>query len=168
MSGGMFNPGSEQTVQLPGGKAVRLGKLRLKVLRAWRDWVAEQVGDPFADAERLMGRAPDATVNAAIRRGEDLRDQLRFFSLGCPLAQQAVNTEEGAARLVHLLMLEKDPRASEEDAFEVVIHLSARVAEVLKKAQGDASGGEGGEGGEGNAPAGAAGPACGGATSTGV
>lgn len=108
------------------------------MLREFKDWVAEIVGDPFETVERYLGRVPETETARQLKDAEDIRDQLRFFSLACPLAQRMMGTEEGAAKLFHLLMLEKDAKAAEEDAFSVVLHLNeeAKTAAVLAAAQG--------------------------------
>lgn len=168
----MFNPGKQQDIQLPSGRYARLGRLRLSVLRSFRDWVAELVADPFEVVERWIDRVPAEETVRQLRQAEDVRDQLRYFSLACPLATRLLGTEEGLAKLLHLLMLERDQKATEDDAFELALHLmeSAAAEQVLARAQGT-QGTQGTEsrGQEKNSlPAhGASGPVSAGVTSTG-
>lgn len=152
----MFSPGQEQTV-IVDGRAYPLGKLRVRVLRAWREWIAERIGDPFADVERFIGRVPEAETARQLREAELLRDGLRYFSLGAPVAQRFLNTEEGMTQLVLLLLREKNAKATEDDAGAVVMHWlkEAQAAEAIARAQGTDSRPIAGEGAEGNA----AGPA---------
>jgi hypothetical protein len=140
---------------------VRLGRLTVAVLHAFRDYAAEVVGDPFEAVERFVGRAPDEAVSRMLRDAEDVRDQLRYFSLATPLAQKLLGTESGQARLIRLLMTDK--AATEEDAMRVVLHLAgSAIAEAIAKAQGSAGGTA-----DPNARPGAAGPASAGETFTG-
>jgi len=134
----MLDFGREQEVVLDDGRRFVLGRLRVRVLRAWRDWVAEQVGDPFADVDRLLGRAPDDEVRALLKVAIDTRDQLRYFSLACPLAQRFLGTELGGAKLFQLLLVRPEA-PTEEDGLDVAFHLfrANRVAEVLRAAQGE-------------------------------
>lgn len=134
------------------------------MLRALKDWITEGVGDPFETVERYLGRVPEAETVRQLKEAEDIRDQLRFFSLACPLAQRAMATEEGAAKLFHLLLLEKDPKATEEDAFEVATHLNQeeQAAAVVAAAQGGTR-----SSAEGNAQPAGSGPESAGETSTG-
>mgnify|MGYP001582727139 CR=1 FL=1 len=165
----MFNPGKQQDIRLADGRFARLGKLRLSVLRAFRDWVAEKAGDPFETVERWIDRVPAEETVRQLKEAEDVRDQLRFFSLACPLAARLLGTEEGLAKLLHLLMLERDAKAREEDAFEAVLAINeeAMTEQVLARAQGTESSSSGqAKNSPGPAPL-VAGPVSAGATSTG-
>jgi len=158
----MFDPGREQTIQIPGGKAVRLGRLTVAVIRAFGEYCAELVGDPFADVERFLGRAPEADVSRLLKEATEVRDDLRFFTLGTRVAQRALNTEQGSVRMMLLLMRQADPRATEDDASALVVYLSAvdRMGEVIRKASGGSKDeGEGAEGNAAGAPTGGSGGA---------
>ncbi len=149
----MFHPGREQTVQVQGGRAYHLGKLTLAILRQFEAYVAERVGDPFEHVERWLGRVSEAETMRQLKVAEDLRDQLRFFSLAVPIAQRAIGTEQGLSKLLHLLLLARDTKATEEDAFSLALHLSekAQAAAVIASAQGS-GGAVASEHAEGNAP----------------
>jgi hypothetical protein len=156
----MHNTGTEQKVFVPGLREFRLGRLTLKVLRAFQQFVAERIGDPFEHVERWLGRVPESETVRMLRAAEDVRDQLRFFSLAAPIAQQALAADDGGVKLIHLLMEQVDPKATEEDALAVALHLASagKLAEVITRAQG------GGGGGQGNAQPPAAGRESAGAT----
>ena len=134
----MFSIGVDQTITIPGGPTCRLGRLTLAVIRQYQEYVARSVGDPFRDVEKYLGRAPDAVINEAFKAACDLRDQLKYFSLGAPVAHRALMTEEGGAKLLHLLMQQVDAQASEADAYDLLIYLfdTKQLGDVITKAQG--------------------------------
>jgi hypothetical protein len=117
---------TEQTVTLPNGKTFTLSRLSPAALRGWKDWIANRVGDPFELVTHFLGKIPESETLRQLREGEELRDQLKFFSLSCPLARKMIATEEGAAALVLLLLQGKHPNATEDDALEAAIHLAER------------------------------------------
>jgi hypothetical protein len=124
----MYNPGVEQTISLPDGRVFTLGRLTVGVLRSWRDWIANRVGDPFAYVEKWLGKIPEAESLRQLREAEEVRDQLRYFSLGAPLAARMLGTEEGGAQLLYLLLKAsgKHPNATEDDGLALVLHLAAQ------------------------------------------
>lgn len=142
----MINFGSEQVVQA-GGKSYRLDKLRLKHIRAFRDWVSSQVGDPFAEAERFIGSLPPAEATKLIAEARLLRDQLQSFSMFGELGLRFLMTEEGVWRVSQLLLqryhcggTEKMTEDEIDDVAEVV---ADRIVDVLRKAMGQLPNGQG-------------------------
>lgn len=143
----MFNPGAEQQIDLDDGRAFTIGRLEVRHLRAFKEWVAQQEGDPFEVVEKFLGRVPEAESLRQLKEAEQVRDCLKHFSLACPLAQRYLATEEGGARFLRpLLRPAGGKEATEDDALAVYLHMARRgLAEALERAQG--------EGPAGNAPA---------------
>lgn len=137
----MFNPGSETPITLPDGRTFTLGRLEVRHIRALRDFVAAREGDPFELAERFLGKIPQEESLRMIREAEEIKKQLRCFSLACPLAQKHLATEEGLAFLLLQLLRGHHPQATESEALAVGLYLSQteETAAVLAAAQGEAS-----------------------------
>ena len=131
----MIHFGEEQTIQV-GDKAYRLSRWKLRHMRAFRDWIAERIGDPFAHLDRLIDKVPVELAREEIRRAEEVRDQLQAFSLASPLAQKHLLTEEGLYRVAALLLGEHHPDASEEDTWNVAMAIAYRLSDTLTKASG--------------------------------
>lgn len=132
----MLKLGEEQTIQTPDGREWTLGRLDLKVIRAWREYVQKREGDPFAVVDRYLGKIKDELLMPMLKDAEEVKKQLACFGFGSPLSQKYVATEEGLTVLTGLLLKKAHPTASEEDAFAVADAFSARVAEVLETAGG--------------------------------
>lgn len=139
----MYNPGQEQTVTTPDGKTWRLARLELRLIREFRDWISQRIGDPFETVDKYIDKLPADQSMQMIREAESKRDQLRSFSLGCDLAKQALATEEGQAELMRLLLLRHQPKATGEDGLAVVVALGEKLSDALEKASGDVPEGNG-------------------------
>lgn len=128
-----------------GGRTWRLGRLTVDVLFGFRDWIKDQVGDPFARLDRVLDRLPKEEALAAIREADDVCRQLERFSMQCPLAREWMNTELGAARMFQLLLLRHHPQATMDDGLLVAMELGRRgqVEAALARSQGSAGGGPG-------------------------
>ena len=138
----MINFGSEQTVTI-GEKPYRLGKLRLRHIRAFRDWVAAQIGDPFAAIERFVDKLPGEQALALIKEAEQTKRDLESFRLLCPLGQRFLFTEEGLRMITGMLLEQHHPDASEDEIEEVVEVLASRMVEALTTAMGSVPNEEG-------------------------
>ncbi len=55
--------------------------------------MADRIGDPFADAERFLGKLPDAEAVRMVAEAGDVARQLRGFSLSCPIAAEYLATD---------------------------------------------------------------------------
>lgn len=139
-----FVPGREQEVTAPDGSRWRLGRLELSRLFAWRDWIARQIGDPYDHAEALIKRFGDVLPReeqiALVKEARATALELQGFSMGSPLAQRFLRSEEGLARLVHGLLLAAQPQATLDDAYAVVQALGTELDATLAKASGEAPG----------------------------
>lgn len=133
----MLKLGEEQTVTTPDGRTWTLSRLELRHVRAFREYVVKAEGDPFEVVERFLGKLADSELMPLLKEAEKVRDQLRAFSMGCPLAQRHLGTEEGLSMLVGALLKKRHPDATEEDAFGVAVEVNRRLDEVLKAAQGE-------------------------------
>ncbi len=135
----MFKFGEDNEVKF-NGKTWTLGRVTVAVIEGFRDWVKEEVGDPFAPVERVMalGVLEKADLVKRIKEAEDVVEQLLCFSLDCPLAKAFCKTERGSAKLFHLMLQVHHPTASLEDAFALAMHLmtSGQMQAVLDKARG--------------------------------
>jgi len=139
----LLNLGREQQITTADGRAWTLGRLELRHIRAWRDWIKSQLGDPLEVVERMAAVMEDESVLPLLREAEETRRQLESFSLGCPLAQRFLDSEEGAAQLVWHMLREAHPKADLEDAFAVAQVLAANMNEVLDTAAGSVPNGDG-------------------------
>jgi hypothetical protein len=133
----MLKLGEKQTITTPDGRSWTLGRLELRVVRQWKEWVAARVGDPFETVERFLGMVGDDRLMPMLRDAEKIRDQLRCFSMGCELSQRHLATEEGLAHFVGLLLKGAHPAITEEDVFAVAVEVNNRLAEVLQTAAGE-------------------------------
>lgn len=140
----MHNFGKETTVQAHG-RSWKLARLDLGVIRGFRDWVREQLGDYGAVAERFIDKLPADKAMQLVKDVSEVEKQLRGFTLQCPIAQQYLATESGAAKLVHLLLVKHQPEATEDDAFAIVVELGQEeLRKKLEEAKGEVPGGNAG------------------------
>lgn len=132
-----LNLGHEQEVRA-GGKTWTLGRLTVDVVLGFRDWIKEQLGDPFTNLERVFDRLPREEQIARVKEIEAIDKQLKNFSLQSPLANEWRSTELGAAKLFQLLLKEHHPQATMDDGLLVCLALGEKgqAEEALAKAQG--------------------------------
>ena len=113
--------GREQVVTEADGKTRwTLSVLGPRVIFGFRDWISEQIGDPFAEAERFADKLPAADVLAMVKEAKAVKDQLAGFSIACHLAQQYLKTELGSGMLFKLLLELHHPDVTLEQAFVVL------------------------------------------------
>lgn len=139
-----MNLGQEQDVKI-GSRVWIIGRLTSDVIFGFRDWIREQIGDPFALLEKLLPHLDKSEAMERIKLVESVDRQLKNFSMQSPLAKEFMGTETGAAKLFHLLLKERQPEASMNDAMDVLIELGrqGKVQETLAKAQGSSPGAAG-------------------------
>lgn len=132
----MFEPGREVTHEVEG-KRYTFARLERRVIVEFRDWIAEQIGDPFADVERLIDKLPPEEAKTMIREAKETCDQLRSWSIGCPLAQRFLRTELGLGQLAYLQLRDHHPDITPDEALRVVLALGIRaVATTIQKTSG--------------------------------
>lgn len=132
----MLQLGDVQQVTTPDGRQWELSRLELRHIRAFRDWIKSRVGDPYATVDRFLGKIGDEQLIDMLREAEKVAFQLRNFSMACPLALEHLQTEEGLAFVVGLLLRDRHATHTEADAWQVAQAIERRLAEVLEKAQG--------------------------------
>lgn len=136
----MLEIGSTSTVKALG-RTWTIGRLELRVIREFRDWIKTQIGDPFARVEKFFDRLPDAEKLRRIKEAEDECRQLESFSLSSDLAKRFMNAEEGAAFLFWQLLKPAHPDVTIEEAFQVCQAMGQqRQNEVLAKSAGEVRG----------------------------
>jgi hypothetical protein len=136
----MFELGRSVTHTV-GGKKYVFSRLKRWIVLAFRDWIKEQIGDPFAVAARFQDHLPDETVKQMVKDGEKIKEQFESFSIGCPLSQRFLATEIGLGQLAYFMLQEMHPDITEDQAFDVVTELGlAAVAATVQKAAGEPPG----------------------------
>lgn len=132
--------GREQTITV-NGKAYRLGRLRRKEWREFHEWalsclpnvleiLAGQIEKYPANLQPLMASEAVQMVNEPIER--------RTSAL--------VDTPNGWAKLVHILLQEHHPGISEDEAWDVSVEMKSQMLDIITKAEGKQEGkGLGGE-----------------------
>lgn len=132
--------GSEQTITV-GEKRYKLSRLRRKEWTAFNSWavqvlpnvleiLAAQIEKYPSSIQPLMASEAVQLVNEPVER--------RVASL--------VDTPSGWAKLVHLLLQEHHPDATDDEAWDVATAIKQELWDVIAKAEGRAEGKE--EGGD--------------------
>lgn len=133
----MLSLGKETSIHADG-KSWIIGRLTVGVIKSFRDWVAEQIGDPFEIVERFIDKLPPAEATRLLQESREIRDQLASFSLQCPLAKRFLATEAGMARLVMSLLHAHHPHVTESEAFGVMLALGEEAtAKVIAASAGE-------------------------------
>lgn len=126
------------------------GRIGLPLLLKFAEWVAEKVGDPFAEASRLLEaveRQPEGKFKDALaaeyfaerNQAKAVAEQLKFFDIACPLAHRALGCQDGQSKLCHLLLQAAHPDIMEEEAFEVFQLIGQdELARVTQRGMGKA------------------------------
>lgn len=132
----MLNLGKETKVRALG-REWTFSRVTLGRIREFKAWVKWAVGDPFAVVERFAGRLSETEVARMVKEAEATVKDLESFTLGSPLAQKWMRTEEGAAELARILLAEHHPDIDADSAFAVLSELGGNA---LAKAVADGSG----------------------------
>lgn len=133
----MKNPfGQERVITTPDGKEWTLGRLELRLVRAFGVWVAKREGDPFAIVDRYLGKIGEEALMPHFKEAKDTAAQLKAFSLATPVASKHLATEEGIAELYRLLLSARHPTVSSEEALYVALNDDATLAEAVEHAEG--------------------------------
>lgn len=104
------------------------------------------MGDPFADCDRPWFRLLNEQEQMLrIKAAEKLADQLKphKFTISCPLSQEAMQTERGAACFGRLMLQEHHPDIDDNAAFQVWLAIGPELGKVMQRAQGKVPGGNG-------------------------
>jgi hypothetical protein len=133
----MLELGSESVIEMDGKKWI-LSRFHIGILHAWRDWIAKQIGDPFATVERLAKYLDKSEMLPRIKDAEAICEQLRGFSMGCPLAKDWLKRESGLAELFKLLLTEHHPNITQGEVFALMCNVGDvdGLEDSLAKVQG--------------------------------
>lgn len=111
------------------GKRWTFGRLELRAIEEIRDWIAEQVGDPFALVDRFIDKVPREDGLKMLAEAKAVADDLRNFSLQSDLAKKWIGTERGAAVLVASLLRANHPDIDHATAFLILQEIGAAELE---------------------------------------
>lgn len=138
----MLDLGKESVVEALG-ESWKMGRLELRVIRGFRNWIRERIGDPYAAVERFLKVLPQDMLLARLKQADAIAEELDRFSMSSPLAAKWMQTEEGAVKLAQLLFLSNHPDLTEEQAFQILQENPEGVATAIKAATGRMPGGNG-------------------------
>lgn len=127
--------GKETTIQALG-KTWTIGRLELRVVREFRDWLKDRLVDPLAIGEQYFRLLPPEEQLARVKEAEAIGRDLKGFSLQCDLARKALATEEGAAKLVQLLLQAHHPDVTMDEAFLVCQEAGPQLERAMASASG--------------------------------
>jgi hypothetical protein len=140
----MLQLGQDTKVQALG-REYTVSRLELRIVRAFKDYVAGIIGDPFAQVnDRYFDLLCREEQLAVLKQAKQDRDDLACFSLHCPLAKRFLEREEGIAVLGRLMLRKHHPDITEDEAFNVWLALGQ---EQLNAAMASAAGEPVGNGG---------------------
>lgn len=133
----MFELGREGTFRA-GGKTYRTSRLERRIIEQFFDFIRAQEGDPFAEIKELLSPHLDpAQAKEMIEEAKLVKQQLQTRTLACPLADKYLHTELGQAELLYLLLLDRHPDITREEAFRLWSEMGAgEMAEKINEAQG--------------------------------
>jgi len=120
------------------GKEWTISRLELRIVRAFKDYIAGIVGDPYAQInDRLFDLLPREEQLAMLRQAKQDKEDLACFSLNCSLAKRFLQMEEGIAVFGQLMLQKHHPDITQEDAFDVWLSIGQ---EQMQKALASAAG----------------------------
>jgi len=130
------------------GKEYTISRLELRIVRAFKEYVAGIVGDPYAQInDRLFDLLPKEEQLAMLRQAKQDKDDLACFSLNCPLAKRFLQMEEGIAVFGQLMLKKHHPDVTQEEAFDVWLSVGQKeLNKAIATAAGEPVGNEAGAG----------------------
>jgi|SRR5580698_7569620 hypothetical protein len=139
----MLDLGREQTIVVDG-KTWRLGRLDVEVLHGFRDWVKEQVGNPFDDLRQTKEFQTPEEYEADRKEAIATFKQLKGFTFECPLSLKYRGTVEGGVKIVELLLKRNHPEATSADALALTVELgrSLSLEKTINVAKGSLPNGQ--------------------------
>lgn len=109
--------------------------ISVDALLKFRDWCAEQYGDPYADLEdAIRFKRPEEEQRALYERGKAVKEQLRYFSLKTEIGQHYLNTEAGSLKFSELKLRDSFPEITDRELSALIVAY-AEQAEARKKAE---------------------------------
>lgn len=132
----MFQPGREVRIETKS-KTYVLARLEYGTVLQIRDWIAEREKDRFDDVKAMWEFLSDEQRRAWTEEAKQHKDQLRAFSLACPLAQKYLGTELLVVEILYLLLQKHHPGTSRDEAFQLLAAVGASKANTaIQQAQG--------------------------------
>ncbi len=122
------------------GKEWTISRLELRIVRAFKEYVAGIVGDPYAQInDRLFDLLPQEEQLAMLRQAKQDKEDLACFSLNGPLAKRFLQMEEGIAVFGQLMLKKHHPDITQEEAFDVWLSVGQeQMNKALASAAGEA------------------------------
>lgn len=132
----MFELGRE-VAKTVGNKTYVFARLERRIIEQFRDWIAEREGDVFALAKETLALGIEKELaKEIIEDCKSKKAQLAAFSMGCPLAEKYLKTELGFGELFYLLLRDKQPDITRDEAQQVFFVLAEEATDILQKTQG--------------------------------
>lgn len=128
------------------GKDWVISRLELRIIEAWREYLVEQIGDPFADCDRPWFRLLNQQEQMLrIKAAENVADQLKphKFQITCPVSQETMATPQGSSRFGRLMLEEHHPDIDDSTALQVWLEIAPQMDKIMARAQGKVPGGNG-------------------------
>lgn len=110
-----------------------LGRLNVGVMEGLKEWAAPMVESEIALTRELLPHLPPEAAAKKVEEVIELRKQLDCFSFESPLAKALLGTSAGQIKLIHLRLLARNDKATEDDAYEVFCLIGNIEAEKAKK-----------------------------------
>jgi len=131
--------GRTQTVPL-NGKQWTISRLTWGIIQKFKKYVSDLVGDPFAKIDnKYFDLFAKEEQLALLKEARETEEDLKCFSLQCPLAKKYMAREEGIAVFGQLMLLESHPDVTLDQAFDVWMAVGANP-DTLAVAQGSYQG----------------------------
>lgn len=114
------------------------GEMSVGALLAFRDWVAAEVGDPFAALEdAIRFKRPEEEQRALYEQGKAVKEQLRCFSLKTELGQRYLYTEAGSLKFTELMLRDAYPEITNREVAVVTMAYGEQAPQPPRKPEGN-------------------------------
>lgn len=132
----MLDLGKISTIKALGGEW-KVGPFTIDTLEAFRDWIAEQEGDPFAELEnKWFDLLPKEEQVKRIAEAENIKRQLKRFTLQCSIAKEWMANERGAVHFLTLLLKPNHPNITREQVFRIAQEAGPALKRAVETAIG--------------------------------
>jgi hypothetical protein len=127
------------------GKEWTISRLELRIVRAFKEYVASIVGDPYSQIDdRLFDLLPREEQLVMLRQAKQDKEDLACFSLNSALAKRFLQMEEGIAVFGQLMLKKHHPDVTLDEAFDVWMAVGQKqMQEALNRAAGESGGNAG-------------------------
>jgi hypothetical protein len=121
--------GAPYPMPLPGGRVLYLSRLTRRRKSAVEMWLLERAKADAAEDRRRLSLS-DAVYADLLSRIND-RHAARHYAFGGEAYQQAMRTEDGICFVLRLLLAEKQPTLTDDDAYALIDDHPAEVNAAL-------------------------------------